>query len=63
MKPRKRATPEQLRRMRERVGLSQEGMAGELGVSERFLLYRERGDRPIPKWLEYSVRWLLHIRG
>jgi len=53
-------TPEQLKKHREKLDLTQADIATELQLSERFWHYRERGERLIPRWLARAVRDLLH---
>lgn len=49
-------TPEQLKRNRENLDLSQAQIAAELEISERYWVYRESGVKPIPMWLSRAVR-------
>jgi DNA-binding XRE family transcriptional regulator len=53
-------TPKKLKNAREKLDLTQHGMGEALGLSERFITYRESGVRPVEKWLKYAVSWLLH---
>ena len=49
-------TPEQLKNSREKLNLTQAEIANELGLSLRFWVYRETGERKIAKWLARAVR-------
>ena len=52
-------TPEQMKKARTRLGLTQCEIAEKLDLSERFWLYRETGERPITQWLARAIRDLL----
>jgi DNA-binding transcriptional regulator YiaG len=45
-------TPEELRAIRERHGLSQDELTNLVGVTKACLSRWERGERPIPRWFE-----------
>lgn len=51
--------PEQLKKSREMLQLTQESMGEAVNRSERFITYRESGKQPIDKMLKYAVSWLL----
>jgi predicted transcriptional regulator len=57
---RKRMTPEELKKHREKLGMTMREISSNLEVSERFYLYRESGVRGISRMMEYAVRWMLH---
>lgn len=52
-------TPNELKKAREKLGMSQPAFAKALDRSERYILYRERGERKIDKSLAFAVYWLL----
>jgi DNA-binding XRE family transcriptional regulator len=52
-------TPEQLKLSRERLNLTQQGMADAVGMSERSITYCESGVLPVKKTLKYAICWLL----
>lgn len=54
-------TPEELKKARNDLELTQPAFAKKLGVSERYYLYRESGVRKIPLMMKYAVKWLTHI--
>ena len=49
-------TPVQLKKARQKLRLSQRAIAKELELSERYWIYRESGEKPIPRWLSRAVR-------
>ncbi len=51
--------PEQFKKARKALKMSQVSMAAELGVTERWIRRRERGEQPAPLWLQYAVIGLL----
>lgn len=53
----------QLQRLLDLAGLSQRGAAKELDISERNMRRYIAGDLPIPRVIEYALRWLIHERG
>ena len=53
-----RLKPAELRRLRLRLGLTQEQMAERLGLSERTLRRYETGRKRVPRWLERLARSL-----
>lgn len=55
-------TPDDLKQVRKKRKMSQAKIAKELGISERFWHYRERGIMEIPRWLARAVRDLGAIR-
>lgn len=50
--------PEELKKIRKQLDLTQVEMAEKLGVSERFWCYRESGELPIPSWLALATKKL-----
>ncbi len=52
-------TPEDLKKARETLNMTQVEIAKELELSHRFWLYRESGVRPIARWLARAVRDLV----
>jgi len=46
-----------IKNLRQAIGTQKE-VADKLGISERFLRYRESGDLDAPAWLEYAIKWL-----
>lgn len=54
-------TPEQMKRARNRLKLSQRAIAERLGLSERFWLYREKGEKTAEIWLGRAIRDLLRF--
>lgn len=52
-------TPEQLKKHREKLNLTQLQIAEEMELSRRFWQYREEGARIIPRWLARAVRDLI----
>lgn len=53
----------QLQRMLDSAGLSQRGAAKEIGISERQMRRYVAGEAPVPKVVEYALRWLIHTRA
>jgi plasmid maintenance system antidote protein VapI len=51
-------SPTELREHLEKVGLSQRGAARALDLSERTMRYYCAGETPIPRVVEYALRWL-----
>lgn len=51
-------TPEELKKQREKLGLSQCELGENLDRKERFIQYRESGDIPIDKMLKHAVTGL-----
>lgn len=56
-------TPEELKKARERLKLSQTGLGEKLDRSRRFVIYHENGTYSIDRMLKYAVKWLLHCAG
>jgi len=54
-------TPAELKKHREKLKLTQRQIAKELELSERFWHYRERGERPIARWLARAIRDLVRF--
>ena len=52
-------TPDRLRKAREKLQLSQQNIAKELEICKRYWIYRESGEKPIPRWLARAVRDLV----
>jgi len=61
--PRKPLTAQQLRALLESATLTQDGAARELDISERNMRRYAAGDLPIPRKVEYALRWLIQIKG
>lgn len=55
----KEMKPEQLKKARETLQLTQEEMGDALDKSERFITYRESGVQPIDKMLKFAICWML----
>lgn len=55
----KTMSPAQMTKIRGKLGLSQSGLAKALDCSERFILYRESGVRPIDLMLQNALENLL----
>ena len=53
-------TPEQFRKARETLGLTQTELAKELDVTPRAVYYWEIGQRPISRVLVLAMKWLTH---
>lgn len=51
-------TPQQLRKIRRSLDLTQQQAADKIGVSLRYWSYRENGHREIPKWMIAAVKSL-----
>lgn len=49
----------QLQRLLDLAGLSQRGAAKELDISERNMRRYIAGDLPVPRVIEYALRWLI----
>jgi hypothetical protein len=54
-------TGKQLQRLLEDAGLSQRGAAKAIGISERQMRRYIAGDAVVPKFIEYALRWLVHV--
>jgi hypothetical protein len=52
----------QLQKLLDLAGLSQRGAAKELDISERNMRRYIAGDLPIPRVIEYALRWLISQR-
>ena len=52
-------TPQELKEAYKRLGLTQAKLATELEISERTIRRYAKGDWPIPKGIEYAIKWLL----
>jgi len=59
MKKKNTLTPDQFRAIRLRLGLTQNGLAKQLGVSRRAVISYEMGDRPILRHTDLALRFLL----
>jgi hypothetical protein len=51
-------TPTQLRKFLDQAGLSQRGAAKALDINERTMRHYAAGDQPVPRVVEYALRWL-----
>jgi DNA transposition AAA+ family ATPase len=51
-------TPKQLQRFLDEHGLSQRGAAREIGIGERTMRSYIAGDLPVPRTVEYALRWV-----
>lgn len=51
-------TPDQLRKLLDKADLSQRGAARELEIDERTMRRYCSGESPVPRTVEYSLRWL-----
>lgn len=56
-------TAAQLQKLLDQSGLSQRGAAKELDISERNMRRYIAGDLPVPRVVEYALRWLISQRG
>lgn len=56
-------TGAELRETRQSLGLSQQALADELGLSRRMIIAMEKGEKPIERRTELAVRYLLLVRG
>lgn len=52
-------TATQLQKLLDLAGLSQRGAAKDLGISERNMRRYIAGDLPVPRVVEYALRWLI----
>lgn len=52
-------TAAQLQKLLDLAGLSQRGAAKDLGISERNMRRYIAGDLPVPRVVEYALRWLI----
>lgn len=52
-------TGHELKHARRRLGLSQQTLAAELGLTQTFIGLMERGEKPIERRTELAVRCLL----
>ena len=55
-------TPEELRNLLKACSLSQRGAAAALDIDERTMRRYCAGDLPVPRAIEYALRWL-HSRS
>ena len=53
----------QLQKLLDQSGLSQRRAAKELGISERNMRRYIADELPIPRVVEYALRWLISQRG
>lgn len=53
-------TAAQLQKLLDQAGLSQRGAAKALEINERTMRRYVAGDQPIPRVVEYALRWLVH---
>jgi hypothetical protein len=56
-------TPKQLQKFLDDAGLSQRGAARELDISERTMRRYIAGDLPVPRVVEFALRWLASQRS
>lgn len=52
-------TPQELKKARAELGLSQDALSKKLEHCRRFIVYRESGILRIPSWLEWAMKGLL----
>jgi DNA transposition AAA+ family ATPase len=55
-------TPRQLQRFLDDAGMSQRGAAREIGIGERTMRRYIAGDLPLPRTVEYALRWVASQR-
>jgi len=55
-------TPRQLQRFLDDAGMSQRGAAREIGIGERTMRRYIAGDLPLPRAVEYALRWVASQR-
>lgn len=53
-------TATQLGELLDRAGLSQRGAAKAIGINERTMRKYIAGQAPIPRTVEYALRWHIH---
>lgn len=56
-------TPEELRALLKACGLSQRGAAAALGIDERTMRRYCAGDLPVPRTVDYALRWVAAATG
>jgi DNA transposition AAA+ family ATPase len=56
-------TPRQLQRFLDNAGLSQRGAAREIGIHERTMRAYIAGDLPVPRTVEFALRWVASQQG
>lgn len=49
----------QLQKLLDRAGLSQRGAAKAIGINERTMRKYVAGESPIPRTVEYALRWVV----
>jgi len=54
-------TADEVRQLLDQAGLSQREAARALDVNERTMRYYCLGEWPVPKKIEYALRWLAHL--
>jgi DNA transposition AAA+ family ATPase len=54
--------PRQLQRFLDEAGMSQRGAARELDISERTMRRYIAGELPVPRVVEFALRWLASQR-
>lgn len=52
-------TPDQLRKLLDKAGLSQRGAARQLDIDERTMRRYCAGEMPLPRTVEYALRWIV----
>ena len=55
--------PRQLQRFLDDAGLTQVGAARALGISDRNMRRYIAGHLPVPRVVEYALRWLVSQKG
>ena len=53
-------TTSQLKRLLDSAGLSQRAAAKYIGINERTMRKYVAGESPIPRTVEYALRWVVH---
>ena len=56
-------TPRQLQKFLHDAGLSQSGAAREIGIEPRTMRRYIAGDLPVPRAIEYALRWVVSQQG
>jgi len=54
-------TGKQLQALLDRAALSQRGTAKLIGIGERTMRGYVSGEHPIPRTVEYAVRWVIYV--
>jgi transposase len=61
--PNKLVNAKQLQRFLDDAGMSQRGAARELGIDERTMRRYVRDELPVPRVVEFALRWLASQRA